>query len=313
MDETIESVEIPDADNGFAITTDVLAALRSQESSSAKRFGNIEESLESMEKEISKKFGVFVGETAECKLVETSLFNLEYSSATLTETPSLARIDGDEDQLLLCVGMAPATFRNLLAKTLGGKQIIEDGQTELTFAERKIFARFIDQLMSGYFEILDSISDIGIPRKPYLIDNKGLQAICTRTELISIVFEVKFEEEMLSFLVMAPLAVLEPTESIRPNEEEVERTLQAEQAWTKCLLNNVEHMEIPLSVQAASLDMPLSTISNLSVGQNLNLTLNPNGVKLLDSEGKITFLADIVFQRDNIQLRVAPPDETRGG
>ncbi len=312
MSEAIEHAEAPNADSGTTISLDILGALERRKGSSSGRFSSIDDSLAAMKKELSKKIETFLGIATEFELTEIAMYDHEASSGDLGALPALARIDGDEDQLLLCLSMTSATFRNLLAVTLGGKSPLEGDQIELTFAERKIYSRFVDQLMSGYFEILDSISDIGIPRKPYLIDIEGLQGICSKIELVSIRFEMEAADKIQTFIILAPLEVLEPAKSTKPDDAEAERKQEAERAWSETLLNSVDNMEIPLSAQAASIDMALSEISGLKVGQKLNLTLNPDGVKFLDAEGKFTFLADMVFQKNHIRLRVAAAHEQAG-
>ena len=307
MSEIIHHEEHFGVDDNTPISSDVLNALEMRKNASMERFSDIDESLASMEKEVSKKLEMFLGKTSELELSEIAMYNPEAPSALLGQQPVLARIDGDEDQLLICFCMASPTFRNLLTVTLGGKNKSASDDLGLTFAERKIFTRFVDQLMSGYFEILDSISDIGIPRKPYVIDIQTLHGILAKTELVSVTFELDVAGEKQAFAILAPLEVLEPAKSSKPDETEIERKLEADRKWSETLKNSVETMEVPLRAQAASIEMALSEISDLKVGQSLNLTLNSGGVRFLDADGNFTFLTDIVFQKNQIRLRVVDP------
>ena len=285
---------------------DVADTLRNHASDLFKTISGIEEVIDSLVEVFDAKVQTFTHEKTILSFSGMSVFSENTLLSNDADKILLIQINDDNESLIGCFRMHQDVVRFLLAITLGGAnaQASEFGQDKLRSSEIRLLKLFVDHLMSGFLECVDVDASFGIPRTPTIADNDVFFSLAQDTELVSFDFDFSLGDNTNSFELVIPLQIFEKDDSKVAGKQELEKAKQEERIWSEQLYKRVEIVDVPLLLEIANCEMPLTRLASLNVGERFDINLDLNHVKILDESGAQTFMGDLKINADEISLRV---------
>ncbi len=310
MTGAVDHEDIDVVADGVVINTNLLDKLRKKNEFSIDRYGSLDEILDKIEDALREEMTIIIGENLEFSLSEITLFSTVEDLEQKIGMLNCAVVADHNEQLLCCIAMGAHSFHGILEMLLGNGEVQEIAQDKspLTDAETKLYLRICDQIAISVLNTLEI--DFGSRPHPHLIEQKFLNAIPGKMELISVNFGLTIGNVSYPFAVLVPLEILEPGNIRGSNNSSGPSKKMLE--WKNKLNRKLCDIELPLHAQIASAAVPLADIVSYRPGIQLDMQLDLKHVKISDSDGNCAFLADIELSQKNIQLRVVKTLENTG-
>ncbi len=315
MEET-EEIVASDFDPADAVINhDVAEVLRSQPDDPLGAVFGVDEMISEICKAVDHRLELVCGENTDLHSPELSVFSSASLMALDEQSTTMICVEGDEEEFIACMLFKNALVRRLITTALAGTgdPASPDSESALHPAETALLRVIADQIMQACFEAADTLSDIGFPGRPEFVDMKRMAALVEANELVKISLVIGEESTKSEFQLLVPLAVFDNTSPDAQENADRRKTSEEERQWTSRLLDQIEILEIPLSVQLASANLPLAQVDALKVGNRLALEIDPENISLRDSEGHIAFMARLLIEKQNFQLSVRGVDTAEGG
>ena len=151
-------------DDDFVLSNeDLLDILRGDPSFSVDQYGGLDGVLENLKNGLGEFISGFVREDVEISLSTVAIYTDEYEFSGLGQSLNFtSHVDG-YGELILCVGMASSSLRQLLRSILGKTYRADSDKQSalLSGAENKLFQRFSCRLCSAFCRLLDAGSESG--------------------------------------------------------------------------------------------------------------------------------------------------------
>lgn len=295
-------------------SSDIERALRNKKTDLLQTISSVEEIIDSIVEIFDSKLNTFAHEKTALSFSRMSVFSESVLTDTDTNKKAFIQVNGDNKNLIGCFIIHRDVVRYLMALTFGGatSSAIEFGENDLNKLEIRLLKLFVDHMMSGFFECVDVNSSYGIPRPPTVADTSLLLKLAQDIELISLVFNFSFGEQIHTIELVVPLMIFEKDDTEASVKKQLEKEQQEESIWSEQLYKRVESVNVPLSIEISKSEMTLGKLALLKIGNRFDFNPDLSQVKVLDEAGSQAFLGSLIINKDKINLCVSGAVSDKG-
>ena len=239
---------------------------------------------------------------------------LEHQLAIGEEAPPLdcARVEMAEEQPVLFFVAAPHDFREVLNTALGvTPPPAEQPIQTLSFAEQKLFLRFVDRLTNAIYAAFHHLNDGQVPKRPADCPVEDVVEFGKGGEAVLIDYKVAHGDGHLTFRLVFPLWILEPDFApageagavVSSPEPEADAASLAT-GWDTKMQEIVSGLNIPLMAELAVREVPLAEVDNLQLGPLPGFEFAMDGLRILDAQSKPVMIANLRVRDGALELQV---------
>ena len=293
------------ADSLDGIKDDFLDELmRTQSQKKLDLVSDIEERARVLEQALGDKISSFLQLEIRAEFADLFMFHrLAIAEQGLT-SPQIALMDVGEDPVA-GIAIQRDSVRRLLSIALTGNDLTSDAGDKMSAAETSLFLVFADYLATVLYEMFPGIREMGIPEKSRRVTRDAVIEIADETDWICFTFRLPVEGNSETLLIMTPMAMLESTQQSHDSYNDYDQDhVEIDPAWRSALFDRIENLPMPMTVELAGAEMPLSVVDSFSPGQTLEIPIVTNSLNVVADPDTLLLRAALELKDGNLNLRV---------